>query len=1193
MTERTGRGSTEPSTSLSLAGFWDRLTFVGRLLVTASFALVVAGSLMLYSSAKRDADEARADLRERLDAEMYTLPASLSELLVIGDFASLQQSLDRQIRRPLITKLVYRDESGIALTSQEPSEHPRAPRWFVRWLGLTDMTASVTAEVGGRRYGSLDIVISAQPAIDRAWVRLVEHMAILALAIILDFIGIWLVLRSGLRPLKALDAASSALGHGDLSTRVMPGGSPELRRTLDAFNRMAASIEDARSALLTEKERLQVTLASIGDAVLTTDAKGRVDFLNPVAESLTGWRNAEARGRPVMEVFDIVDEATRVPIENPVERVFREGRVVDLANHTLPLARDGAEHPIADSAAPIRAGAGDAIQGAILVFRDQSRERDYLNRLHDSEQRLNTILDNVDAAIYIKDDEYRYQYANRRACQLLGIEPTRLLGQTDQSIHDPATRARIQANDRRVIEGGERVTMEESIVDRTDGATHTFLSAHIPLRQADGRVYALCGVSTDITERKRAEEQLRLAASVFQHAQEGIIITDAEGRILDVNPAFTTLTGYSREEVLARDPSLLKSDRHTPEFFQHMWATLKETGSWRGEIWNRKKNGETFAELLAISAVPAIDDAPGFFVGVFSDITQLKSHQQHLERIAHFDALTQLPNRVLLADRLHIALAQARRSGEMLAVCYLDLDEFKPVNDTFGHERGDRLLVELASRLTLGLRAGDTVARLRGDEFVLLLGGIRDVGECQVTLERLLRLVATPCVIEGTTMTLSASIGVALFPQDNTDPDTLLRHADQSMYVAKEQGRNRYHLYDPEQDRRARAMRDALARMEQALADEEFQLYYQPKVDLRRGRVIGAEALIRWLHPERGLLPPSEFLPLIEDTDLAPRVGTWVIDRALGQMATWRAQGLIVPVSVNVSARHLLASDFLDNLTEAMARHQAVPPRDLELEILETSALDDLVHVTNLINACREHGVSFALDDFGTGYSSLSYLKRLPAQTLKIDQSFVRDMLRDSEDMAITGGIIGLADAFQRSVIAEGVEEIEHGVLLLLLGCDLAQGYAISRPIPAAELPNWMARWRPSGDWIKAAACRASKQDLPVILAMRDHRRWVAGIAAWLDQETDDDETRLPPLSADICRFSQWHDVHGAARYGAWPEYHAIAPLHRQVHALAEELVNCSLAGDAGRARERLAEIRALSEQLIAVIERLWARICA
>ncbi|MDD4882423.1 MAG: PAS domain-containing protein, partial [Gallionellaceae bacterium] len=424
--------------------FWDRIPFVGRLLVTASLALLIAGSVMLYSSASRDAEETRFDLSEQLQAELNTLPPALAELLVIGDFASLQQALDRLVRRPLIASLVYRDESGAVLSSRDKPIARQAPAWFAGWLGLTILAANTELEIGGHRYGNLEITLTAQPAVNRAWARLVQHLAILALAIGLDFVGIWLILRFGLRPLRALDGATRALAAGDFSARVAPQGSPELRHSIAAFNRMAAALADARADLLTEKERLQVTLASIGDAVMTTDAEGRIEYINPVAELLTGWSDEQARGRSLPEVFQIISETSRAPAVNPVERVFREGRVVELANHTLLIARDGSERPIADSAAPIRSLDGAAILGAVLVFRDQTQERDYLNRLSENEQKLNTILDNVEACIYIKDADYRYQYANRPVRQLFGAELDAIVGQRDAAFFDAETAARLQ-----------------------------------------------------------------------------------------------------------------------------------------------------------------------------------------------------------------------------------------------------------------------------------------------------------------------------------------------------------------------------------------------------------------------------------------------------------------------------------------------------------------------------------------------------------------------------------------------------------------------------------------------------------------------------------------------------------------------------------------------------------------------------
>ena len=584
-------------------------------------------------------------------------------------------------------------------------------------------------------------------------------------------------------------------------------------------------------------------------------------------------------------------------------------------------------------------------------------------------------------------------------------------------------------------------------------------------RDTDGKALRVVGTNVDISERKAAENQLQLAASVFSHAREGIMITDAAGCILRVNDTFTQITGYSREEAVGQDPRILNAGRHEPEFFATMWSDLNTRGYWSGEIWNRRKNGEVFAELETISAIRDNNGAIRNYVALFTDITPMKDHQRQLEHVAHYDALTGLPNRVLLADRLQQAIAQAQRRGQCVAVAFLDLDGFKAVNDRYGHETGDALLNALAHRMKEALRDADTLSRFGGDEFVAVLVDLENAAACEPVLERLLQAVSEPLLLGDKTLQVSASIGVTLYPQDGGDADMLMRHADQAMYLAKVSGKNRYHLFDVAHDLATRSMREGLEQVRIALERKEFVLYYQPKVNMRTGVVIGAEALIRWQHPERGLLPPGLFLPIIEDHPMSIELGEWVIATALAQMTQWRALGLELPVSVNIGARQLQHGDFVERLKALLAQYPDVPPRTLELEILETSALEDITLVSDVMLSCQALGVRFALDDFGTGYSSLTYLKRLPAELLKIDQSFVRDMLTDTDDLAIVQGVIGLAKAFRRKVIAEGVETIVHGELLLPLGCELAQGYGIARPMPAAAIPEWVKTWKPDVTW--------------------------------------------------------------------------------------------------------------------------------
>lgn len=574
-------------------------------------------------------------------------------------------------------------------------------------------------------------------------------------------------------------------------------------------------------------------------------------------------------------------------------------------------------------------------------------------------------------------------------------------------------------------------------------------------QNVDGKVVGRVLSFRDITERRRAEENLRITASVFDNTQEAIVITDADNAIIDVNPAFTAITGYSRDEVLGRNPRVLTSGRQDKDFYAELWAALKADKVWRGEIWNRRKSGEVYAEMLSISVI--CDEAGNVqrHVGVFSDITYFKNHEAELSRIAYYDALTGVPNRRLLADRLRQAIAHAQRNRKILAICYLDLDGFKDVNDRHGHEAGDKLLMDISHRLQEMLRAGDTLARLGGDEFVVLFNDLAREQECYPILDRILSIISMPVDIGGAQVTVSVSIGVSFYPAERVDGDTLLRHADQAMYVAKQHGKNRYHLYDSEHDQRVRSMHESRRRILQGLDNSEFELYYQPKVELTSGDVVGVEALIRWHHPEQGLLLPAEFLPFIEDSDLEIKLGSWVMDTALAQLDAWSKQGFVTEISVNVSAHHLQSPSFVSELARRLERYPGMPRNKLQIEVLETAALEDIVQSSETIDACRKLGVGFALDDFGTGYSSLSYLRKLSAETLKIDQSFVQGMLSDEGDRAIVQGIIALAKTFGRKTIAEGMEAKELTQLLIDVGCMYGQGYGIARPMAADDLLKW------------------------------------------------------------------------------------------------------------------------------------------
>ncbi|MCF8207957.1 MAG: EAL domain-containing protein [Rhodoferax sp.] len=657
------------------------------------------------------------------------------------------------------------------------------------------------------------------------------------------------------------------------------------------------------------------------------------------------------------------------------------------------------------------------------------------------------VCDSSVAGIHILDQGGRLLYCNEAFARLLGYSAQELVGL-------PVEHWDTQASATPYPSPAGAPARRETVFQRKDGH---MLEMEIVLRRVemDGAA-CLHGEAIDVSERSRAAQRLKLVANVFDHTSEAIMVTDARGGIIEVNNAFVVITGYSRDEVRGCNPRFLKSGRQPEKYYANMWAQIAEHGTWSGEIWNRRKNGEVYVEMETISA---IRDAKGDiqqYVAQFTDTTRLKEHEFQLQHVLHYDLLTKLPNRLLLADRMRQTLSHAKRTQQSVAVLCIDLDGFMEVNESYGHKAGDEVLIDAARRMLGCVRAEDTVARIGGDEFVILLGDMGSHASCQQSIARLLEELASPFKIDGgTQVRISGSVGYTMYPTDNSDADTLLRHAGHAMYSAKQAGKNRFHQFDVQRDTRSKANWSALAKIERGLERGEFVLYVQPKVSLSDGSVVGAEALIRWQHPVRGLVSPAEFLPLLDGQDLALKVGNWVIDQGMQMLSRWSAAGLTLPLSVNVDARQLREKDFSKQLTQILQRYPEVPPSQLEIEIVESAALDDIQSVIVLIEECRALGVRFALDDFGTGYSSLTYLKRLAVDTLKIDQSFVRDMLVDNDAMAIVRGVIGLAEAFQCHTVAEGVESWEQVASLKANHCEVAQGYVIARPMPSGEFSNW------------------------------------------------------------------------------------------------------------------------------------------
>jgi len=602
-----------------------------------------------------------------------------------------------------------------------------------------------------------------------------------------------------------------------------------------------------------------------------------------------------------------------------------------------------------------------------------------------------------------------------------------------------------------LVSGG--IGEEAAIAAMRQGATDYVLKDR-PARLGEAVRQALAQQHLQ-REHARAHERLRLAERAFQNTAEGIAITDADGAILSVNPAFAEITGYSADEVLGQNPRMLQSGRHSEAFYRDMWATLLAVGHWRGEIWNRRKNGEIYPQWCTISAVRDSANRISHFVGVFSDVSHTKAAQAQIDFLAHHDALTGLPNRSLFRERLHHALSRQSRAQAALALLFIDLDRFKTVNDTLGHPAGDELLVQVGRRFNGVVRSCDTLARIGGDELVVLLEDGAGAREAATVARKLLQVLGEPFSISGHTLFVTASIGISLYPNDGADADTLIQHADRAMYEAKQQGRNNFQFFRPDLTAGALERLVMESALRTAVARKELTLHFQPQLDLPTGRLAGVEALVRWEHPQLGSVPPGRFIPLAEEIGVIGEIGAWVLTSACQQLADWDGAGIAIPrVSVNLSVKEIDHEEMVARLIQVV-RANGLAAHRLELEVTESLLMRDPERSASVLSALKTFGVELAVDDFGTGYSSLAYLKRLPLDRLKIDRSFVRDIGRDKNDEAIARAVIALAKTLGLTTVAEGVEENHQARFLNAEGCDLAQGYLYARPLPAAELTAW------------------------------------------------------------------------------------------------------------------------------------------
>jgi diguanylate cyclase (GGDEF)-like protein/PAS domain S-box-containing protein len=722
---------------------------------------------------------------------------------------------------------------------------------------------------------------------------------------------------------------------------------------------------------------------------------------------------------------------------------------------------------------PVKLGYDDEITEAALVFNRMANEiesgvserKKANNELKAAEELWRLALEGSGDGVWDWDIvESKVKYSKRWK-EIIGFAEDELsdsFEEFEKRLH-PEDRERVLVEVQEYILENTPTYKIEFRLQCKDGG-YKWISANgiVASRDENNAAQRMVGTHSDISGWKKIENNLSIAATVFE-SQEGMLVTDADNMILRVNHAFANITGYNAEDIIGKNPRILTADRQDATFYSSMWKAIAEKGSWAGEIWNQRKNGEIYPGYLTITAVKDINGIISNYVSTLTDITKRKQADEEIQHLAFYDSLTGLPNRRLLIDRLNQSLTSSMRTGKGGAIFFLDLDHFKTLNDSLGHDVGDRLLKQVAERIIQVVRVGDTVARLGGDEFIILLKSLSEsaleaAAQAEVIGEKIIAVLNQPYQLNKNEYHCTPSIGITLFNGNEKTQEDLLKHADIAMYQAKNAGRNRLRFFDPTMQQAIDHRVDIERELRKALDQQQFQLHYQVQVDISK-RPLGAEALIRWLHPERGLISPYHFIPLAEETGLILPIGLWVLETACAQLKQWEQDPLTkdLSISINVSAKQFYQFDFVEQVQAAVLRN-GIDPMKLKLELTESMLLENVEETVSKMNALKESGLSFSLDDFGTGYSSLQYLKRLPLTQLKIDQSFVRDIAADISDQEIVRTIIAMAQSLHLDVIAEGVETSEQQELLLNNGCLLYQGYLFGKPVPITEFESLLRK---------------------------------------------------------------------------------------------------------------------------------------